>query len=87
MTRDEAKQFKWFMSDREEIYKHIDKIYDAFEEMVCVNCKHLSPTGVCMNKKSFCYNMSMVDNEQIAYFSGIPKEEFDRFGCNKFLKK
>jgi len=31
MTRDEAKNFGWFQSDRKKIYEHIDKIYDGFK--------------------------------------------------------
>ena len=30
MTRAEAKKFNWFMTDRDGIEKHIDKIYDDF---------------------------------------------------------
>ena len=40
MTREEAKAFKWFNSDREEINNHIDKIYDDFENKSCDGCKH-----------------------------------------------
>jgi len=32
MTRAEAKNFNWFMTDREGIEKHIDKIYDDLKE-------------------------------------------------------
>jgi len=34
MTRKEAKSFEWFQRDREQIEKHIDKIYDTFEKMI-----------------------------------------------------
>ena len=40
MTREYAKKFKWFQSCREEIEKHIDNIYDEFENKKCENCKY-----------------------------------------------
>lgn len=39
MTRDEAKfNIKWFSVPREEIYMHIDEIYNQFESRCCSRC-------------------------------------------------
>jgi len=87
MTRDEAhkKYLSNKLSAQDDIaLMIIDEIYDDLESRMCQNCKHLTPVGVCMNEKSFCFDMSMVDYEYIAHFSGISKDEFDNFGCNKF---
>ena len=41
MTREEAKKFEFFQHDRENIEKHIDKIYDDFKkEKTCDGCIH-----------------------------------------------
>lgn len=40
MTRKQAKKFKWYQNDRENIEIHIDKIYDDFESRTCKNCVH-----------------------------------------------
>ncbi len=41
MTREEAKKFEFFQHDREAIEKHIDKIYDDFEnKKTCDGCAH-----------------------------------------------
>jgi len=39
MTREEAKDFSWFRSDRESINRHIDAIFDDCEKMGQRRCK------------------------------------------------
>lgn len=71
MTREEAKKFKWFNSCREEIYNHIDQIYNDFESRVCENCKFLAGK----DKLSECT------------FGYLPKNLYEfEFGCNQFKR-
>ena len=74
MTREEAKAFKWFQSDRIAIYKHIDKIYDDFENRSCANCIYNLDNYKCTNNESMVEWLEDIDI-------------FDTFGCNKFIRK
>ena len=42
MTIQEAKNYDWYRHTREDINKHIDKIYRDFESSVCKNCKSIT---------------------------------------------
>ena len=46
MTREQAKDFKWFASDRQDIYAHIDKIFDELESRCCESCKFWNTPSV-----------------------------------------
>jgi len=49
MTRKKAKDYNWFGHDREEINKHIDKIYDNFEQELQVATSDKTCNG-CIHK-------------------------------------
>lgn len=73
MKRKEAKKYDWFRHDREDIEKHIDKIYDDFESRTCENCINYSDTE---NEGFWC-------EEFEESFINI-NERPENFGCNKW---
>jgi len=75
MTREEAKKFEFFQHDREDIEKHIDKIYDDFEsEKTCNNCKWYN--------EPICSASKCEDINELGQYVVRPT-----FGCNEWEGK